>query len=107
MNGKLGALFKGKRQVGGFLDWDEITLLNESSDRDGNKVNKFANWTLTAQSYWLFDEVPRPVTVRLYFERTGYWEGTGYIGSVTRKVYDTLIPEQIEIVGEGILEGRE
>lgn len=107
MNDKLGAIFRNGKQVGGFLNWHEETILNESSDKEGNALHKFANWTLSAESYWLFDSVNRDITIRLYLKGRGYWEGKGYISSPTRKVYDTLIHEPLEIVGEGVLEGKE
>lgn len=106
MNGKIGALFRNDKQVGGFLNWDEETILNESSNQDGQAIHKFQSWKLTAQSYWLFDSV-REVTVRLYLSNKGYWEGKGYINSATKKIYDCLIREEIEIVGDGVLEGKE
>ena len=107
MDGKLGALFRGDKQIGGFVDWDEETVLNESSNRDGEAVHKFASWKLTAPSYWLFDAVKGALTIRLYLSDTGYWQGTGYVSSPMRKIYDTLIHENLEIVGEGVLEGKQ
>jgi hypothetical protein len=106
MDGKLGALFRNDKQVGGFLDWDEETILNESSNRDGDKVTKFASWRLTAPSYWLYDAIKGPVIIRLYMGNN-YWEGTGYINSPMKKIYDTLIHEDFELVGEGVLEGKQ
>jgi len=106
MEGKLGALFKGDRQVGGFLDWKQETILNESSDKFGDVVHKLASWRITAPSYWMFSpEID--VKVRLYSEGKGYWEGRGSVTSATRKIFDTLIHEEIEIQGGGILEGGE
>ena len=107
MNGKLGALFRGEKQIGGFLDWEQTTLLNQSTNQDGDLIRKLASWTLTARAYWLFDAPPRDITVRLYLGGKGYWEGQGFISSATRKIFDTLIYEPLDIVGEGILEGKE
>jgi len=106
MNGKLGAIFRNDKQVGGFLDWSEETILNESSNRDGEAIHKFASWRLTSSSYWLYDAIKGSLTVRLYLSDKGYWEGTGYINSPMKKIYDTLIHEEIEIISEGVLEGK-
>lgn len=107
MQGKLGAIFRNDKQVGGFLDWSEETIINESSNQEGEAIHKFANWKLTAQSYWLYDAIKGNITIRLYLGDKGYWQGEGYISSPMRKIYDTLIHENFEVIGEGILEGRE
>lgn len=106
MKGKLGVIFRGDKQVGGFFNWNEDTILNESSNRDGNLVHKFVSWRLTAPSYWLFDMISGEVMVRLYQANKGYWEGKGFIQSPMKRIFDTLIHEDIEIVGSGVLEGK-
>jgi hypothetical protein len=106
MKGKLGAIFRDDKQVGGFVDWEQETILNVSSSPEGNAIHKFASWRLTAPSYWLFDAVRGQIIIRLYLTDTGYWQGTGYISSPMRKIYDALIHEQFEIIGEGVLEGK-
>ena len=105
MNGKLASLHNGRLQLGGILNWSLDLILADSS-KDTSTYYKLAKWKLTAQAYWLFD-IPDRVVVRLYSAGKGYWEGTGYITSQTSKVLDTLIHQDIEIVGEGILEGKE
>ena len=105
MNGKLGAIFKNDKQVGGFLDWEQETILNESSNKDGEAIHKFASWKLTAPSYWLYDSIKGPITIRLYLGNS-YWQGTGYISSPMKRIYDTLIHESFEVIGEGVLEGK-
>ena len=105
MQGKLGVIFRNDKQVGGFQDWNVETILSESSNRDGQAVHKFVSWRLAAQSYWLFDSV-REATVRLYPGGKSYWEGHGNITSATKKIYDCLINEQLEIIGDGVLEGK-
>ena len=105
MNGKLGSLHNGRLQVGGVSDWTlDLTLAD--SVRDAATIYKLSKWKLTAQSYWLFD-IPGQVVVRLYPDGgKGYWEGIGYITSQTSKVLDALIHQPLEIIGEGILEGK-
>ncbi len=106
MNGQLGTLWVGKIQVGGLQNWTLDLSLNESV-KDTTTVYKLARWKLTAQSYWLYD-VPDKIVVRLYPDKgKGWWEGKGAVTSQTRKIFDTLIHGEIEIYGEGILEGKE
>jgi len=106
MTGKIGGLFKGRLQIGGIGNW-LLDLSLADYPQDGVTVYKLAKWKLTAQSYWLFD-IPDKVLVRLYPDYgKGYWEGRGYITSQTRKLFDTLIPEPIEIIGEGVLESKD
>ena len=105
MKGRLGSLHYGDLQIGGILEWSVEMLLTDHA-KDATTFHKLAKWTLTAQSYWLFD-IPGKVTVRLYSDGKGYWEGTGAVVSNTKKLFDTLIHEDLEITGEGILEGKE
>ncbi len=106
MNGKLGSLWNGRLQVGGILDYS-LDLILADSVKDAATVYKLSKWKLTAQAYWLFD-IPNKVTVRLYPDSgKGYWEGTGAVTSSPQKLFDTLIHESIEFIGEGILEGKE
>lgn len=96
----------GRNQVGGILGWKLDLLLTDYS-KETTTYYKLAKWKLTAQSYWLFD-IPNKVTVRLYPDSgKGYWEGKGIVTSNPQKLFDVLIHEPIEIVGEGILEGKE
>ena len=105
MKGKLGSLWVGRNQAGGILGWSlDLTLADYS--KDTATFYKLAKWKITAQSYWLFD-IPDKVTVRLYSDGKGYWEGVGVVTSNPQKLFDTLIHELIEILGEGILEGKE
>lgn len=105
MKGKLGSLHNGRLQVGGILDWS-LDLMLADFERDASTFYKLTKWKLTAESYWLFDTQSQ-VVVRLYSEGKGYWEGKGTIISNPQKLFDTLIHEPLEIIGEGILEGKE
>ena len=100
MEGRLGGLFKNGNQIGGLLDWELELLLADTAD-NGSAVYKFAKWKLTSPSYWLFEE-PDIVIVRLYVGKM-YWTGDGNIITRVQDVYDTMIHEQIEIIGEGSL----
>ena len=106
MKGKIGSLHNGRLQVGGILDW-ELDLILADSVKDTATYYKLAKWKLTAQAYWLFD-VSDKIVIRLYPNSgKGYWEGAGHITSQTQKILDVLIHSPIEIIGEGILEGKE
>ena len=106
MKGKLGSLWVGRNQAGGILDYSLDLILADYS-KDTATFYKLAKWKLTAQSYWLFD-IPNQVVVRLYPDNgKGYWEGKGQMVSNPQKLFDTLIHGEIQIIGEGILEGKE
>jgi len=105
MKGKLGSLHVGRLQVGGILDWSLDLLLTDYS-KDTATFYKLAKWKLMAQSYWLFD-IPNKVTVKLYSDGKGYWEGTGIVTSNPQKIFDTMIRGEIELMGESELVGRE
>mgnify|MGYP001331160721 CR=1 FL=1 len=104
MQGKIGSLHYGNVQIGGILGWSLDLLLTDYS-KDTATFYKLAKWKLTAQSYWLFD-IPDKVLIKLYTDGKGYWEGKGIVTSPTKKIFDTLVHETIEFMGEGILEGK-
>jgi hypothetical protein len=106
MEGKLGALFIDGVQVGGFIDWAIDTIFNESANHEGQTTRSVACWHLCASSYWLYEQIKGSITARIYLGGSEYWEGKCRITNPTRKVFDTLIHENLEIVGEGVLEGK-
>ena len=99
MEGRISGLFKDGEQIGGLLDW-KFELILADTPYDDIKF-KFAKWKLEAPSYWLFSE-PDIVVVRLYVGKS-YWTGDGVIISRLQGVFDTMIHERIEIIGEGSL----
>ena len=107
MKGKLGSLHSGRLQIGGILNYSVDLILTDYS-KDTATYYKMAKWKLTAGSYWLFDVPSGNLLVKLYSDSgRGYWEGKGLVTSNPQKLFDTLIPKPIEILGEGILEGKE
>ena len=101
MEGRLVGLFDNGNQVGGLLDW-RFELLLANTPFDEIKY-KFAKWKLDADSYWLFAE-PANLTIRLYHNiGNTYWEGEGKIISKLQLVFDTMVHNHIEIIGEGTL----
>jgi hypothetical protein len=106
MNGRLGSLFVGDTCVGGILDWSlDLTLLDHV--RDTATVYKLQKWKVTALGYWVY-ETPKIVMIKLYADYgQEYWEGKAECVSSTRKLWDTLIHEPIEFVGEKPLEGHQ
>jgi hypothetical protein len=106
VNGKIGSLHVGRLQFGGIIDWTLDLILSDYSNSQYTQY-KLAKWKLTAQGYWLFD-VPTKVTVRLYPDSgKGYWEGIGVVTSTPKPIFDTLLHEPIELIGEHPLEGKE
>ncbi len=106
MEGKLGALYLDNVQVGGFTDWSIDTIFNESSDHAGQTIRTVASWHLCASSYWLYEQVKGNITARVYLGGTEWWEGKCHITSSTKKIFDTLIHDDLELIGEGVLEGK-
>ena len=103
MKGKLGSIHIGKLCIGGFIDWQLDIILAEIKGEPS--TYKLTKWKLTSNSYWLYD-IPNKIIIRLYTPK-GYWEGKGVVTSQTKHLWDTLIHEQMEIIGEGELEGKE
>ncbi len=106
MEGKLGVLYLDGVQVGGFQDWAIDTIFNEFSNHDGQTIRSVASWHLCASSYWLYEQVKGSLIARVYLGGPEYWEGKCHITSPVKKIYDTLIHEDFELVGEGVLEGK-
>ena len=104
MKGRLGAFYINGKQVGWFLDWNLKVNLSESIDGD-SKVHKPQSWRLTADSHWLIEETAPRVQVKLCAGKDNYWEGTGNITSKLTDLMDTLVHEEIEIIGRGELKG--
>jgi len=102
MEGRLGGLFKDGEQIGGLLDWKFEVILADTPYDDVKF--KFAKWRLEAPAYWLFSE-PDIVIVRLYVGKV-YWEGEGRIITRIQDVFDTMVYEHIEIIGEGQVEEK-
>jgi hypothetical protein len=101
MEGRIGGLFKDGNQIGGFTDW-KFGLLLADTPYDKEKY-KFAKWKLESPAYWLFAE-PDDFVARLYHDiGDSYWEGSGKVISKIQNVFDTMIHERIEIIGEGTL----
>lgn len=108
MNGKLGAIYIGKRQVGGFLDWD-VKLNLKEGDEDGNRTVKPYAWKVTARAHWLSRILDPGDEVRLKLcsdAGTGYWECTGMIDCTLTKTMETLIHTFLDVIGSGELEGK-
>lgn len=105
MNGAIGSIYVGERQMGGFVSWSQETLLADLPTKDGNIKHKLTSWKVEAKKYWTFDLLPPKVLIRLYLGDV-YWEGEGFIQTPVQKIYDCLINEPIEIVGEKPLEGK-
>ena len=107
MNGRLGALYIGEKQVGGFLDWRYNPNLLTGID-DGNQTQKLQSWKVTAWAHWVsrLIEPGTEVKLRLCADvGNAYWEGTGRLATTPTKMIETLIHLQIEILGTGELVG--
>ena len=109
MEGKLGAIYIGKRQVGGFEDWKLNLNMTEGADRDGNKTAKIQSWKLSSWSYWVFKALSPGDKVRLMLcadVGSVYWEGNAVIACRLSSIMSTLIHTRLEIIGSGELTAR-
>lgn len=103
MNGKLGAIYIGNKQVGGFLNWHVQMNLS-----DGVKKRKLQSWRLIGWAHWVSQriEVGTEVRVRLCADAgEAYWEGKGRLANRLTDTLETIVHTQIEVVGSGELEG--
>lgn len=107
MNGRLGALYIGEKQVGGFLDWRYAPNLITSID-DGDQTQKVQSWKITAWAHWVRREILPGTAVRIRLcadAGKAYWEAKGVLASAPTKMIETLVHLQIEILGSGELTG--
>ncbi len=108
MNGKLGAIYVGSQQVGGFLDWHQKLNITDGV-KDGDQTHKVQSWRIIAWSHWLFKVIEPDALVRIRLcadEGSAYWEGTGRIVSKMATIMGTLVQNQFEVIGSGELEGK-
>ncbi len=109
MEGKLGALYIGKRQVGGFEDWNLKLNIADGRDSDNNKTVKMQSWKLSSFSYWLFRALNPGDKVRLMLCADAgnvYWEASAVIACRLSSVLSTLVHTRLEITGSGELIAR-
>jgi len=109
MEGKLGALFIGRRQVGGFKDWDFRLNMATGNDRDGFTVREVKTWKLTSWEYWLFSPLPVDTEVTLKLvpgDGNAYWTGQGKNAARVTEVLNTLVHSRLEIIGTEELVGH-
>ena len=108
MEGRLGAIYIGNSQVGGFLDWH--VKLNLTEGVDGcDKTVKLQSWKVITWAHWLTRLLDPGTKVRLKLcsnVGNGYWECTGKIASPATKTMGTLIHTRLDILGSGELEAK-
>ena len=108
MEGRLGAIYIGKKQVGGFLDWH--VKLNLTSGVDGtDKTVKLQSWKVVSWAHWLYQLLEPETKVRLKLCAStgkGYWECTGKVASQPTRTMGTLIHVRLDFNGTGELEGK-
>ena len=107
MNGRLGALYIGEKQVGGFLDW-HVQLNIADGVKDNDRTQKVQSWKVTAWAHWISRLIEPGIEVKLRLcadAGNAYWEGTGRLATTPTKMIETLIHLQIEILGTGELVG--
>ena len=106
MEGKLGAIYIGEKQVGGFLDW-RVKLNIAEGVRDEATTRKFKGWKVTAWAQWLFKplNVGDEVKLKLCADAGPvFWCGTGRIANRLTANLNMLVHAQLEVLGNGELE---
>jgi len=110
MEGKLGAIYINKRQVGGFLDWSVKLNMADDPLEDNAKSSHLHSWKVTAWSHWIAQQIDPGTKVTLKLcpdEGNGYWECNGNIACQLTKTLHTLIHVQLEVLGKEAIEGKE
>jgi len=105
MNGKLGALFIGRKQVGGFLDWTLRLNMADGVD-DGDMTHNLHSWRVTAWAHWVsrIIDVGSDIRIMLCADAgPAYWLGKGKLTTRPTNSIGTLTHVQIEIIGSGEL----
>lgn len=109
MEGRLGAIYVGKRQVGGFLDWHVKLNLTDGTD-GANATHKLQSWRVIAWAHWLFNLLEPGAKVRLKLcanAGKAYWEGIGRVSCQPARTVDTLVHARVEFIGSGELKAKE
>ncbi len=108
MNGRLGAIYIGRQQVGGFLDWHQKLNMLDGVVK-GDATHKIGSWRIIAWAYWLTQIITPGTIVKIKLCADAgpvYWEGTGRITSKMMTTMGTLVHNQFEVIGSGVLEGK-
>ena len=108
VEGRLGAIYIGKSQVGGFLDWHVKMNLTSGTNGD-DATHKLQSWRVVAWAHWLFRLLEPDTVVRLKLCSSvgnAYWEGVGKVSCQPTRTIGALIHVQIEFTGSGELEGN-
>ncbi|MDD5510915.1 MAG: hypothetical protein PHI12_08895 [Dehalococcoidales bacterium] len=64
-NGEVGVLLQDGRQIGGFMGWSIILLLNSKEKQDGREYKK-SSVRAKAQKFWLFEKPTGEITAKYY-----------------------------------------
>ena len=106
MNGRLGALYIGKKQVGGFLDWSYRPNLVTGQEGEDRTV-KLQSWKVVAWAHWVKQQLLPGDAVRIKIcadAGPAYWEADCKIASTPSRTLETLVHIQFELIGSGELE---
>jgi len=109
VEGRLGAIYIGSKQVGGFLDWHVKLNLNEGVDGD-DKTAKLQSWKVISWAHWLSQPLEPDTQVRLKLcsdAGYAYWECTGKVASRATKTIGMLVHLRLNFIGSGELEAKE
>jgi len=106
LEGKLGAIYIGKKQVGGFTDWKVRLNITEGVE-DNDRTRKLQGWRVVAWAHWITQKIEPGTEVRIKLcsnAGVGYWEGTGKLSNRLTDSLNMLVHSQMEVIGAGELE---
>ncbi len=108
MEGRLGAIYIGKKQIGGFIDWYVKVNLTDGVD-DDNRTHKLQSWKIRTWAHWLVQALPVDTKVRLKLcPSIGdvYWECDGKVFSRATSALNTLVHAPLDFMGNSEIEGK-
>jgi hypothetical protein len=100
--GKIGALFKGSLQIGGFFNW-RLDVDVQAVESGGYLDRRLQSWNCTAESYWL-ERVEQDVEARLYPDEGEWYYTSKVFIAYPASELNVLIPERISFSGHEPLE---
>ena len=108
MEGKLGAIYIGSRQVGGFLDWHVKVNLTDGVKGDA-RTHKLQSWKVVSWAHWLTQPLAPDTEVRLKLcsdAGNAYWECQGKVASQPTSSLHMLVHAPLDFIGNGEFEAK-
>jgi len=108
VNGRLGAIYIGSKQVGGFIDWYVKMNLADGVQGD-DRTHKLQSWSIRTWGHWLIRLLEPGTKVRLKLcadAGMAYWEADGAVASPSTKSLNMLVHAPLDFIGNGELKAK-